>query len=111
MKINERKIRSSNKIFTGTYAFRIVDENEEHGLWVAYEDPDTAGNKANYVVSVMILSYCSSIRDFYNQIIKNCLQRSKGLGGIAIIDLSMDDFRGACTGEKFTILRAAKYRL
>jgi chitinase len=80
-----RRVTDPSKRY-GTYAFRVVDENEEHGLWVGYEDPDTAGNKANYV-------------------------RSKGLGGIAICDLTMDDFRGACTGEKYTILRAAKYRL
>lgn len=33
----------------GTYAFRLPDDNGEGGLWVSYEDPDTAGKKANYV--------------------------------------------------------------
>lgn len=70
----------------GPYAFRPVDNNGDHGMWVSYEDPDSASNKATYV-------------------------RSKGLGGMAIFDLSSDDFRGKCTGDKYPILRAAKYRL
>ncbi|XP_063393154.1 chitinase-like protein EN03 isoform X2 [Cydia fagiglandana] len=70
----------------GTYAFRLPDDNGEGGLWVSYEDPDTAGQKATYV-------------------------KSKNLGGVSIVDLSMDDFRGLCTGDKYPILRAAKYRL
>ncbi|XP_049885039.1 chitinase-like protein EN03 isoform X2 [Pectinophora gossypiella] len=70
----------------GTYAFRLPDDSGEPGLWVSYEDPDTAGQKAAYV-------------------------KSKNLGGISIVDLSMDDFRGLCTGDKYPILRAAKYRL
>lgn len=37
--------------------------------------------------------------------------RAKGLGGIAIKDLSLDDFRGLCTGDKYPLLRAAKFRL
>lgn len=35
----------------------------------------------------------------------------KNLGGAAIHDLNNDDFRGSCTGDKFPILRATKYRL
>lgn len=71
---------------TGTYAFRLPDDNGDNGIWVGYEDPDTAGNKAAYV-------------------------RAKGLGGIAIDDLTLDDFRGLCSGDKYPILRAAKFRL
>ncbi|XP_041987933.1 chitinase-like protein EN03 isoform X2 [Aricia agestis] len=71
--------------FFGTYAYRLP-ENDEPGLWVSYEDPDTAGQKALYA-------------------------KSKNLGGVSIVDLSMDDFRGLCTGDKYPILRAAKYRL
>jgi Prp8 binding protein len=37
--------------------------------------------------------------------------KAKGLGGIAIVDITLDDFRGLCTGDKFPILRAAKFRL
>jgi chitinase len=55
-------------------------------MWVGYEDPDTAGNKAAYV-------------------------KAKSLGGVGIFDLTMDDFRGACSGDKFPILRAARFRL
>lgn len=80
-----RKVGDPTKRF-GSYAFVIPDGDGNNGVWVGYEDPDTAGNKAAYV-------------------------RSKGLGGIAIFDLTTDDFRGTCSGDKFPILRAAKYRL
>nr|XP_022908131.1 chitinase-like protein EN03 isoform X1 [Onthophagus taurus] len=70
----------------GIYAFRLPDSNEEGGIWVGYEDPDTAGNKAAYA-------------------------RAKGLGGVAIDDITLDDFRGLCTGDKFPIVRTAKHRL
>ncbi|CAH0402156.1 unnamed protein product [Chilo suppressalis] len=70
----------------GTYAFRLPDDNGEGGIWVSYEDPDTAAQKAEFA-------------------------KSKSLGGISIVDLSMDDFRGLCTGDKYPILRAAKYHL
>jgi len=80
-----RKVGDPTKRF-GNYAYRVADDNGDHGLWVGYEDPDTAGNKAAYV-------------------------RAKGLGGLAIFDLSYDDFRGSCSGDKYPILRAAKFRL
>nr|WIM01400.1 imaginal disc growth factor [Limnephilus flavicornis] len=80
-----RKVTDPSKRY-GTYAFRVPDDNGEGGVWVSYEDPDTAGNKAGYI-------------------------RAKALGGIAIHDLSLDDFRGLCSGDKFPLLRAAKYRL
>ncbi|XP_019930928.3 chitinase-like protein Idgf4 [Aedes albopictus] len=80
-----RKVGDPTKRF-GSYAFRLPDSSGEHGMWVTYEDPDTAGNKAAYV-------------------------KAKGLGGIALNDLAFDDFRGSCAGEKYPILRAAKYRL
>lgn len=80
-----RKVGDPTRRF-GAYAFRIPDENEEHGIWLSYEDPDTAGNKAAYV-------------------------KAKGLGGISIFDLGNDDIRGTCAGDKYPILRAAKYRL
>lgn len=80
-----RKVGDPSKRY-GTYAFRLPDENNEFGMWVGYEDPDTAGNKASYA-------------------------KAKGLGGISINDLSLDDFRGLCTGDKYPVLRAAKFRL
>ncbi|XP_055857827.1 chitinase-like protein Idgf4 isoform X1 [Episyrphus balteatus] len=80
-----RRVGDPTKRF-GTYAYRIPDDNGEHGMWVGYEDADTAGNKASYV-------------------------RAKGLGGIALFDLSHDDFGGRCTGDRYPLLRAAKARL
>ncbi|XP_059054485.1 chitinase-like protein EN03 [Achroia grisella] len=85
MRPHLRKVTDPSERF-GTYAFRLPDDSGEGGLWVSYEDPDTAGKKANYV-------------------------KTKRLGGISIVDLSLDDFRGLCNGEKYPILRAAKYRL
>jgi chitinase len=80
-----RKVGDPTKRY-GTYAYRLPDSSGKFGMWVGYEDADTAGNKAAYV-------------------------RAKSLGGVAIFDLTMDDFRGACSGDKFPILRAARYRL
>ncbi|XP_019868029.1 chitinase-like protein Idgf4 isoform X2 [Aethina tumida] len=80
-----RKVNDPTKRY-GTYAYRLPDKNEEGGVWVGFDDPDTAGNKAAYA-------------------------KAKGLGGIAIFDITLDDFRGLCTGDKYPILRAAKYRL
>ncbi|TDG45111.1 hypothetical protein AWZ03_008449 [Drosophila navojoa] len=70
----------------GSYAYRAADENGIYGLWVSYDDPETASSKAQYV-------------------------RAKNLGGIALFDLTLDDFRGQCTGDRFPMLRAIKYRL
>lgn len=53
----------------GTYAYRLPDKDGNFGMWVGYEDADTAGNKAAYV-------------------------RAKNLAGVAIFDLSHDDFKG-----------------
>nr|WCL15183.1 imaginal disc growth factor protein [Yponomeuta evonymella] len=80
-----RKFTDPSKRF-GTYAFRLPDDGGEPGLWVSYEDPDTAAQKAVYA-------------------------KSKNLGGVSISDLSMDDFRELCTNNKYPILRAVKYRL
>ena len=80
-----RKVGDPTKRF-GSYAYRSADSNGENGMWVAYEEPDTASNKAAFV-------------------------KSKGLGGVALVDLSYDDFRGSCTGDKYPILRAIKYKL
>ncbi|XP_017014076.2 chitinase-like protein Idgf1 [Drosophila takahashii] len=68
----------------GNYAVRSADENGDYGVWLSFDDPDFAGVKAGYV-------------------------KSKGLGGIAVFDLSYDDFRGLCTGQKFPIVRSIKY--
>ncbi|XP_013109445.1 chitinase-like protein Idgf4 [Stomoxys calcitrans] len=80
-----RKVGDPTKRF-GNYAYRAADDKGENGIWVGYEDPDTAANKAGYA-------------------------KAKGLGGVALVDLSYDDFRGACSGDKYPILRAIKYKL
>ena len=60
--------------------------DSQEGLWISFEEPETAAQKANYV-------------------------KTKGLGGIAIVDMSLDDARGVCDGSKFPILRSAKINL
>ncbi|XP_067625309.1 chitinase-like protein Idgf2 [Eurosta solidaginis] len=79
-----RRVSDPTKRY-GSYAFRPSDSNGDHGMWLSYEDPDSAANKAAYV-------------------------HLKNLGGLALFDLSYDDFRGLCTGDKYPILRAAKFR-
>ncbi|KAH8321041.1 hypothetical protein KR067_013459, partial [Drosophila pandora] len=80
-----RKVGDPTKRF-GIYAYRAADDKGENGLWIGYEDPTTAAIKAGYV-------------------------QSQGLGGVAFHDISMDDFRGQCAGEKYPILRSIKFRL
>lgn len=77
-----RKVGDPTKRY-GSYAYRLA---EDDGEWVSYEEPATAALKAEFV-------------------------KNKGLGGIGIFDLSLDDFRGSCQGEKYPILRAAKQQL
>ncbi|KAH8284978.1 hypothetical protein KR054_003375 [Drosophila jambulina] len=63
------------------------DDSGENGVWAGYEDPDTAAIKAEYV-------------------------KREGLGGIAVVDLSFDDFRGGCTAhDKYPILCSVKSKL
>ncbi|XP_033154149.1 chitinase-like protein Idgf5 [Drosophila mauritiana] len=80
-----RKVGDPTKRF-GIYAYRAADDQGENGLWVGYEDPMTAAIKAGFV-------------------------HAQGLGGVAFHELSMDDFRGQCAGEKFPILRSIKFKL
>ncbi|EDV94177.1 chitinase-like protein Idgf3 [Drosophila grimshawi] len=80
-----RRVSDSTKRL-GSYAYRAANEDGEYGMWVSYDDPDTAASKAQYV-------------------------RAKNLGGVALFDLTQDDFRGQCTGDRFPMLRAIKYRL
>ncbi len=57
----------------GTYAYR---RNElRNGLWVSYDDTEVAGGKAYYA-------------------------KMKGLGGVAVVDLTLDDFRGTCNSNR-----------
>lgn len=71
----------------GTYAYRLP-ASKVKGIWISYEDPEVAGKKAYYA-------------------------KLKGLGGVAIVDLSLDDFKGSCdaTRTQFPILRAVKLNL
>lgn len=80
-----RKVVDPTKRY-GTYAYRLPDDSGNHGVWVGYEEPDSAGNKASFV-------------------------RGKGLGGVAVFDLSLEDFRGACSGAKFPIIAKIKEKL
>ncbi|XP_065357097.1 chitinase-like protein Idgf3 [Calliphora vicina] len=67
-----------------TYAFRAADANGEYGMWVSYDDPRIAAVKAAYV-------------------------KRRHLGGIALYDVSLDDFHGLCNGDTFPMLRYIKY--
>jgi len=80
-----RKISDPTKRY-GTYAFRAADDSGTNGMWIGFDDPDSAGHKASFV-------------------------RGKGLGGIAVFDLSLEDFRGACSGSKFPIIAKIKEKL
>ena len=67
----------------GIFAYRSPKDDKHAGLWVTYEDPGSVVDKKKYVLF-------------------------KGLGGIGLSDLSMDDFRGSCdSGLKFPLLKAA----
>nr|ATU82479.1 venom chitinase [Lethocerus distinctifemur] len=72
----------------GTYAYRLPDKTkgEKEGMWVSFEEPETAADKANFV-------------------------KAKGLGGAALLDIALDDPKGMCDGTKFPILRAVKLNL
>lgn len=77
-----------NTYRTGTYAYRLPKDSKSKGLWVSFEEPDVAAKKAYYA-------------------------KLKGLGGVAIFDLSLDDFKGSCdkAQTKFPILTSAKINL
>lgn len=77
---------SDDKRKFGVYAYRLPDANGEHGVWTSYDNPETAAIKAGYA-------------------------KNRNLGGIALFDLTLDDFRGQCSGDKYPMLRAIKYRL
>ncbi|VVC26223.1 Chitinase II,Glycoside hydrolase superfamily,Glycoside hydrolase family 18, catalytic [Cinara cedri] len=71
-----------SKKILGTYAFRLPNHNDK-GIWISFEEPETAKQKATYV-------------------------KSNNFGGLALLDLSMDDARGLCNGNKYPILKAVK---
>jgi len=69
----------------GTYAYRLPKDSVK-GVWVSYEDPEDAARKAQYA-------------------------KLKGFGGAGIVDLTLDDYKGACNGNKYPILKAVKTNL
>lgn len=70
----------------GAYAFRQPDIDGNHGIWIGYEDPFSVEEKVKWALEW-------------------------GLAGAAVVDLSYDDFRGTCGGEKFPILNAVRSSL
>uniref|UniRef100_A0A2H8TTB1 Chitinase-like protein EN03 n=1 Tax=Melanaphis sacchari TaxID=742174 RepID=A0A2H8TTB1_9HEMI len=66
----------------GTYAFRLPKDDVK-GIWISFEEPETAKQKATYV-------------------------KQNNLGGIALMDLSLDDARGLCDANRYPILKAVK---
>ncbi|KAI9586412.1 chitinase-like protein Idgf1 [Glossina fuscipes] len=80
-----RKVQDLENLY-GNYAFRPADDNDEHGIWISFDDPDFAGIKTNFA-------------------------KTKFMGGVALYDLAYDDFRGLCTGVKFPILRSVRGHL
>lgn len=70
----------------GNYAIRGKAVKDEHGLLITYENAASITEKALYV-------------------------QNGELGGMALFDLSMDDFRGQCDGDKYTLLKTIRYRL
>lgn len=81
------KKSSENAKRYGIYAVRLPDENGNNGIFVGFDDPDSAGSKAAYV-------------------------KGSGFGGVAIFDLSLEDFRGACgAGSKFPIVKKVREKL
>lgn len=76
-----RRVPDPNKNL-GTYAFRLPKDNVK-GIWISFEEPETAKQKATYV-------------------------KQNDLGGIALMDLSLDDARGICSTSKYPILKAVR---
>nr|UDL18265.1 imaginal disc growth factor [Bemisia tabaci] len=63
------KVNESQK-YSGTYAYRLPT-NLSEGLWVSFDDPESAATKAKYV-------------------------KEKGLSGMIVHGLVFDDFKGMC---------------
>lgn len=63
----------------------IKQQKNSESIWVGYEDPLSAGDKGLYA-------------------------RMSGLGGLAFVDVSLDDFFGVCRANPYPILKEAKTR-
>lgn len=76
----------NNTDSNGAFAYRQPDINGDHGIWIGYEDPDSVEEKVKWALEW-------------------------GSAGVAVIDLSYDDFHGTCGGEKFPIVKAVRKSL
>uniref|UniRef100_A0A1I8Q978 GH18 domain-containing protein n=1 Tax=Stomoxys calcitrans TaxID=35570 RepID=A0A1I8Q978_STOCA len=80
------KISKVSKKKYGNYAYRPGFTKRDQGLLITYESPDSVLEKVK-------------------------MAHSNGLGGVAIFDLTLDDFRGKCRGEKYVMLKAIRENL
>lgn len=64
----------------GSYIYK--QDSDKKGSWISYEDPGFVATKVQYV-------------------------KTKGLGGISVFDITLDDFKGTCARDKYPILRSA----
>lgn len=83
MNTNHLLTKGGNSARSGVYAFRPVDKNNPEGIWISFEDQSSVGAKATFA-------------------------KIKDLGGIAVDDITLDDFQGFCTFDKYPLLRAAR---
>lgn len=76
------RMGASDKRQLGAFAYTLPAKNVR-GVWVGYEDPETAAAKASFA-------------------------RNIGLGGVAVLDLALDNPWGVCEGVLFPITKAAR---
>ncbi|XP_061392777.1 chitinase-like protein Idgf4 [Musca vetustissima] len=74
--------RVTKKLF-GSFAYRPGITKKEQGLLITYDDLDNIEEKVKYT-------------------------KSNKLHGIALFDITLDDFRGKCRGERYVMLNAIK---
>ncbi|XP_066904778.1 chitinase-like protein EN03 [Halyomorpha halys] len=79
-----RKGASENRLL-GAFAYTLPTKNVR-GIWVGYEDPTSAAAKASFAKNI-------------------------GLGGVAILDLALDNPWGVCEGIVYPITKAARHSL
>lgn len=67
-----------------SYAFHPYNESaKSDGIWISYEDSLTSRVKGHFV-------------------------RTQGLYGVALYDISLDDFNGVCSNNRYPLLKSAK---
>lgn len=81
-----KKMTTSRDKVYGNYAYRLANVRGHEGILITYEDEQSLAEKAEFV-------------------------RRNSLGGVAVFDLTLDDFRGKCNGNKFPALKAIKFKL